>query len=129
VARAEAALHDGLGRLGVVALLVLAVGLARGWAPLVPVAIALACGSYGAELAIDDRALDTAAPLLAAAALVAAELAYWSLAERDRVTSEPGEPWRHAAFVAVLGLGALLLGSLLLALADAVHARRPQPSL
>jgi len=109
--------------MGVVALLVLAVGLARGWTSLVPVAIVLACGSYGAELALDGRALDTAAPLLAVAALVTAELAYWSLAERDRVTSEPGEQWRHAAFVAVLGLGALLLGLLLLALADTVRAR------
>ena len=79
-------------------------------------------GLYGAELALDDPALDGAAPLFAAGLLVTAELGYWSLEECDAVKAEPGESLRRAAFIALLALGALLVGSLLLVLTDGVRA-------
>ena len=78
---------------------------------------------YAAQLAVDDAALDAGAPAVAAGLLVTAELAYWSLEERERIPSEPGGALRHAAFVALLGTGALLVGSVLLVLVDGVHAR------
>ena len=52
--------------------------------------------------------------------LLAAELAYWSLDERERVPGEAGEGLRRAGFVALLGLGAFLVGATVLALADAI---------
>ena len=106
-----------------IALVALVAGLALGWPSLVPVAIALACGGYAAELAIDDAHLDSMSPLIGAAVFLAAELAYWSIEAGEPVSTEPGESGKHAAFVALLGLGALLVGALLLALADTVHAQ------
>lgn len=108
-------------RVSAIGLVVLLAAVVRSWPVLVPVAIVLVCGGYAAELAIDDAPLDTSAPVLAAAVLVAAELAYWSIEEAERVAGSPGEGWRHAVFVAALGLGALVVGSLLLTLVDAVH--------
>jgi hypothetical protein len=110
-------------RLGVAALALLVVGLALGWSPLVALAIALAGGTYAAELAIDDAPLDRLTPALAALVLVAAELAYWSLDERDTVADEEGGTARHLAFVVLLALGALFIGALLLALVDVVQTR------
>jgi hypothetical protein len=116
-------LQDVSVRLGVAAVVVLLAAVVRGWPVLIPPAIVLACGSYATELAIDDAPLDVLAPVLAAAVLVTAELAYWSIEERARTVSDPGEELRHGAFVAALGLGGLGLGALLLGLVDAVHAR------
>lgn len=116
-------LQDVSVRLGIAAVVVLLAAVVRGWPAAVPPAIVLACASYAAELAIDDAPLDVLAPVLAAVVLVAAELAYWSIEERARTTSDSGAALRHGAFVAGLGLGALFLGSLLLGLVDAVHAR------
>jgi hypothetical protein len=109
-------------RVAAVALLVLVAALVLGWSPLVPVAIALAGGIYATQLAVDEAALDSAAPVIAAALVLVTELAYWSLEERDRVPGDPGDGLRHGAFVALLAIGALLAGALLLALVDAVRA-------
>ncbi|MBA3376058.1 MAG: hypothetical protein H0U00_09655 [Actinobacteria bacterium] len=92
------------------------------WPSLLPASLLLLGGLYGAELALDDPALDGAAPLFAAGLLVTAELGYWSLEECDAVKAEPGESLRRAAFIALLALGALLVGSLLLVLTDGVRA-------
>ena len=72
---------------------------------------------------MDDAALDAAAPLVAAGLLVTAELGFWSVEERERVQSEPGESLRRLAFLALLALGTLLVTAALLALADGVRAR------
>jgi len=122
VARATGLLQSAGVRVAALALLVLVMALVLGWSPLVPVAIALAGGIYAAQLAVDDDALDTSAPVIAAALLLVAELAYWSLEERDLRPGDPGDGLRHAAFVAILAIGALLAGALLLALVDAVRA-------
>lgn len=110
-------------RLAAVSLLTLVAALVLGWAPLVPVAIALVGGCYAAQLALDDAPLDAAAPVLAAGLLVAAELAYWSLEERERIPGDAGDGLRHVPVVALLGIGALLAGALLLALVDLVRAK------
>ncbi len=96
--------------------------LVLGWPSLLPVSLLLLGGLYGAQLAIDDPALDGGSPFFAAGLLVTAELGYWSLEERDSVKADPGEDLRRAAFVALLALGALLTGSLLLVLTDGVRA-------
>jgi len=96
--------------------------LVLGWPSLIPVSLLLLGGMYGAELAFDDPALDGASPFFAAGLLVTAELGYWSLEERGSVQADAGEGFRRAAFVALLALGALLVGSLLLVLTDGVRA-------
>jgi hypothetical protein len=114
--------HAGIrvGAVGVVALVaVLVVGLPT----LVPVPFVLVGSVYAAQLVADDVPLDVAAPAFAAGLLVGAELAYWSLDERRRIEAPPGDDLRRLAYVAGLGVGTLLVASVLLALADAVRTR------
>lgn len=122
VARADGTLQSVGVRVAVLALVVLVAALVLGWALLVPAGIVLAGALYGLQLAFEDEPLDSAAPVLAAALLLTAELAYWSLEERERIPGDPGDGLRHAGFVATLGVAALLLGGALLALVDRVRA-------
>ena len=110
-------------RVGAVAFVALVAGVVLGWAPLIPVAAALAGGLYAIELAIADAPLDVAVPAVAAGLLLCTELAYWSLEERTRWHGEAGDGVRRSAFVALLGLAAFLVAASLLALVDAVRAR------
>jgi hypothetical protein len=114
--------HAGV-RVSAVALLALAVILVLGLPSLVPVPFVLVGGVYAAQLAVDDVPLDAGAPAVAAGLLVAVELTYWSLDERDRVKSEPGDDLRRVAYLAGLGVMALLVATVLLALADAIRTR------
>jgi hypothetical protein len=123
VARASDSLQLVEIRLAAVGLGALVTALVLGWAPLIPVAIVIVGGDYAAQLAIDDAGLDSATPAFAAGLLVAAELAYWSLEERDGARGEEGAGLRHAAFVAGLGVATLLVASALLALVDAVRTK------
>jgi hypothetical protein len=109
-------------RVAAAALLALVAALVLGWPRLVPASLVLLGGLYGAQLAVDDAALDSAAPIYVAVLFVTAELAYWSLEEREDVRAERGEELRRVAFVAGLTLGALVLAAGLLALVDAVRA-------
>ncbi|MDH5279685.1 MAG: hypothetical protein OEW52_00895, partial [Thermoleophilia bacterium] len=86
-------------RVAAIAVVALVAALVLEWTALVPTAIVLVGALYAAQLAIDDAALDTASPAYAAGLLVTAELAYWSLEERDYIQGEPGASLRHAAFV------------------------------
>ena len=79
--------------------------------------------AYAVHLTLDDPTLDTRAPVVAAGLLLAAELAYWSLEELQRVRTEAREQLRHLAVVAALGLGGLFVGAVLLAVADVVRTR------
>jgi hypothetical protein len=106
-----------------VAIGVLAVALVSGWSRLVPLALLLVGAVYAAQLAVDDMPLDVAAPLFAAGLLVAAELAYWSLDEREAVRGERGDALRSLGRVAALGVAASVLAAALLATADGVRAR------
>jgi hypothetical protein len=110
-------------RIGAVAFVALVAGVVLGWAPLIPLAAALAGGLYAAELAIADAPLDVAAPAVAAGLLLCAELGYSSLEERTRWLGEAGDGLRRAGFVALLGVAAFLVAATLLALVDAVRAR------
>jgi hypothetical protein len=107
-------------RIAVFALLALVAALVLEQPWLIPVSLVSLGGLYGVQLAVDDVALDSAAALVAAGLLVAAELAYWSLEERERVKGEPGESLRRLAFVSLFGLVALVVSALLLGLVDAV---------
>jgi len=110
-------------RIGAIAFLALVAGIVLGWSPLVPGAAAIGGGLYAAELAIGDAPLDVTAPAVAAGLLLCTELAYWSLDERTRWRGSAGDGLRRAAFVALLGVAALLVAAVLLALVDAVRAR------
>ena len=123
VTRASDSLQPVEIRVAAAGLVVLLAALVLGWSPLIPVAIVLVAGDYAAQLTIDDARLDSAAPAFAGGLLVTAELAYWSLEERSDVRGEPGAGFRHAAFLAGLGVATILVASLLLALVDAVRTR------
>jgi hypothetical protein len=109
-------------RVSAVALLMLLAALVLEWPPLVPASLVLLGGLYGVQLAVDDASLDSGAALVAAGALVTAELAFWSLDERERVKAEPGEGLRRLALTALYALGALVIAGMLLALVDRVAA-------
>ena len=89
----------------VVALTVLAAGLALSLAVTVPVAIVLLGAEYVAILGVEADVLDTHAPLVAGALLAVAELAYWSLELRTPVVDEAGTYLRRIALLATLVLG------------------------
>jgi hypothetical protein len=93
-----------------------------GWPSLIPVSLVLVGGMYGAQLALDDAPLDAAAPLFAAVAFLVVELGYWSIEESEGAKGEPGNSLRRVALVAAMGLCALVVGSLLLALVDLIRA-------
>ena len=104
-------------------MLALVAAVVLGWSSLVPASIVLIGSAYAVHLALDDPTLDTRAPLLAAGLLLAAELAYWSLEERQNVRTEAREQLRRLAVVAALALGSLFVGAVLLAVADVARTR------
>lgn len=108
-------------RLSVVALALLLAALARGWARLVPLPILLLGGTYGAQLVAHDSTLDAGAAAVGAGLLLASELAYWSLEEREGIPVERGAYARRAGVVAAMGSGALLTVLALLAVASLVR--------
>lgn len=120
-ARESGGLQRVTVRIAALAVVALVAALVLGWPRLVTLAIALAGGTYAAELAFDDVPLDLSVPVIAAGLVLVAELAYWSLEERPRVPGDPGDGLRHAALVAALALGALVVGVALVALVEAVQ--------
>ena len=114
--------HAGV-RLAVVAVVGLAAVLAVGLPTLVPAPFVVVGGLYAVQLVVDDAPLDPAAPAFAAGLVVGVELAYWSLDERDGARGEPGDDLRRSAYVAGLGVAALLVAAVVMALVDVVRAR------
>ena len=110
---------------GAAAALVLVAGLALRVAIAIPVAIAIVGVEYVALLAFEGEALDTRAPVVAAALLAVAELGYWSLELRRPVADEAGTSLRRLGLLAVLLAGVLALGVVLLTLVEAVSAGGP----
>jgi hypothetical protein len=94
----------------------------HGWTVFLVLSLGVLGGYYGLQLAVDDRAFDAALPLVAVGLWLTAELAYWSLEERDRVEGDPGDGLRRLAFVAGLTLATFVLSTLLLVLVDVVQA-------
>lgn len=123
MARGEEVFRQAGARLGAVAFLALVAALVLGWTFLVPGAVALAGGLYAVELAIADAPLDIATPAVATGLFLCAELAYWSLEERQRWSGDTGDTLKRAAVVALFGAAALLVAAVLLALVDVVRAR------
>jgi hypothetical protein len=95
-----------LAALAVLALLALAVGLAGSWGPLVQLGLALAVASYAAARVERDE-FDPRAPLVAAALLAAAELAYTSIEPPARRVW----PFSLVVVVVAAGVAALLLAA------------------
>jgi len=114
---------------GLTATLLLAAGLALRVALVLPVAVALLGTEYIALLAFEGEALDTRAPIVAAALLAVAELGYWSLELRGPVADEAGTSLRRLGLLAALLFGVLALGVVLLALVEAVAAGGPAVDL
>ena len=110
-------------RVAAAALLTLIATLVLGWTGLLPLALGALGGWYGVQLAVDDAPLDLAAPLVAAGLVVTAELAYWSLEERERVQAERGSLVRRLGYLASLAFGAFAVAAVLLVLVDAVQTR------
>ena len=109
-------------RVAALALLGLVAGLVLAQPTLVPVSLLLLGALYGAELVERDAPLDAAAPLFGAGLLLTAELAYWSLEERERVRGERGESLGRVGIVIGLAAAALVVTAALLALVDLVRA-------
>lgn len=113
----------------VAAALLLAAGLALRIALAIPVAVAILGTEYVALLGFEGEALDTRAPVVAAALLAVAELGYWSLELRRPVADEAGTSLRRLGLLAVLLAGVLALGVVLLALVEAVSTGGPAVDL
>ena len=113
----------------VTAALLLAAGLALRVALVIPVAVAILGTEYVALLGFEGEALDTRAPVVAAALLAVAELGYWSLELRRPVADEAGTSVRRLGLLAVLLAGVLALGVVLLALVETVSAGGPAVDL
>lgn len=114
----------GVGlRIAPVGMLILVGALVFGSARLLPLPFVLLGGAYAVYLVVDDVPLDPSAPVLAAGLFMSAELAYWSLEERESFRGEPGETLRRIAVLAGLGAAALLASGALLALADIAATR------
>jgi len=123
IARGDESFQKVDVRVATVGLVVLLAAVVRGWPPLIPIAIALVGAGYAAELAVDDAALDLAAPAVAVGLFLAAELAYWSLDERIRTAGDPGQSLRRSALVALGATAIFVVSSVLLVLADEIRAR------
>jgi hypothetical protein len=109
--------------IAIASILALVAGLLYAWPSLITAALIGLGGIYGAQLAIDDEPLDLAAVFVGAGVLLTLELAHWSVEERERVKTAPGESWRRLAFVCLLGVTAVGASALLVALVDLVRAR------
>jgi hypothetical protein len=106
----------------VVALTVLAAGLALRIPITVPAAIAVLGAEYVAILGFEADTLDTQAPVVAGALLAVAELAYWSLELRVPVVDEAGTYLRRLALLAALIVGVVGVGAIMLTLVEVVEA-------
>lgn len=78
-----------------------------------PLALALVGGAYAAALLLADGGVDGAAPLVAAGALLVAELAYWATAPRA-VPAATLLLRRQLVTAGALAVVSLCLGTLLL---------------
>jgi hypothetical protein len=108
-------------RLEAIALLALLITVVHAWTSLLVASLGVLGGYYGLQLAVDDRPIDAALPLVAAGLLLTAELAYWSLEEREPVEGDPGDGLRRLVFVGGLAVASFVLSALLLVLADVVQ--------
>jgi hypothetical protein len=107
-----------VGALGGVALACLVATIAVGRADSIVGGLALIGAAYAAILVIDEPVLDGRSAVIGAALLAIGELGYLSVELRPAVTEEAGAATRRVAFVAMMTLFALGIGSAMLALID-----------
>jgi hypothetical protein len=107
---------------GVVGVLLLAGGLARPTARLVPWALAALAAGYGAALVLVDADLDARAGFFAAGLLVVGELALWSVEARRWPLEERGATGARLAGILVMVLAVATIGTLLVAAGAVVPA-------
>lgn len=93
-------------------------GAATLWPPALGPGLGALGAGYAALLLIDDPPLDSRAAAVAAALVVAGELAGWSRELGRATRDEPGNAWRRPAWIAGAGAGALALAWGVLAVAD-----------
>jgi hypothetical protein len=89
----------------------------------IPAALILLGAPYVAVLGFEVDALDERAPIVAAALLVVAELAYWSLELRGTLADEPGTYLRRLSLLALVVVGTIVGGTAILALVAEVGTR------
>jgi hypothetical protein len=104
-----------LAAAGVVALLPLAFGLARGLGGPVPWAVLVLGAAYTVSLFLPKGRVDVAAPLVAACLLLTSELACWSVELRTPVEAERGLILRRAGLLAAVCAVTLPVGVVVLA--------------
>jgi hypothetical protein len=121
VAADEELLVRGNAALATMAAVLLAAGLLARVALVVPVTVSLLGAAYVALLGFESDTLDNRAPLVAAALLAVAELAYWSLELQGAVSDEPGTYLRRIALLAVQLAGVTTVGVVLLAVVEGVE--------
>jgi hypothetical protein len=73
---------------GLFGLALLVAGLSLRVPAAITAGLAVVAGTYAAALAVESAPLDRRAPIVAAAVLLAAELAWWSLELRARIAPE-----------------------------------------
>jgi hypothetical protein len=107
--------HDPLafGGLVLVALVLLALGVAWPLPSLLPWPVAILAGTYAWKLG--HGGIDQWTPVFAGGLLAVAELAYWSIELRGRWQDAERLTERRAALIAVLALAALAASGLVLA--------------
>ena len=96
---------------GVVAL---ALALVSGWPAPIPLAVVSLGGSYAVSLH-GHGAIDGRAPLVGAALVLVAELAYWSLERRTAVGEEAGLHLRRALSILATTFASAAVAAILLA--------------
>jgi hypothetical protein len=107
-----------LAALGIMAGVMLAAVLVRGWDELLPWTLLLLGAEYAAPLVVRGGAVDGVAALVGAALLLLGELASWSLDLRTRVREEAPSFRLRGLTVAAVTAGGLVAGALALAATD-----------
>ena len=116
------ALRPSVAALCIAGILLLAGGLLRPAASLVPWALASLAAAYGLALALADDDLDPRAGFFAAGLLLVAELALWSVDARRWPREDRAAARFRLAGLLVLALAAATIGTLLVAAGAAVPA-------
>jgi hypothetical protein len=102
-----------LAVVGLAGVLLLGLGLRLGWTALIPASLGVLGAGYAAALLLRDGGVDGGAPLVAAAALLAAELGYWTVAS-NAVPVDAALVRRSLATSGALAFVAFCLGTILL---------------
>jgi hypothetical protein len=110
-------LPELVAAVGALGWVIAALGLLGRWPSLLPLGLAGVGAGYAVLLGLRTGSVDSRAPIVAAVLFVAAEFGFWSL-EPLEARAERIVLLRRVLLVATGGLGAALVGSLLLVAAS-----------